>query len=240
MQNRKDNDIITQSVEISDLPPRPPDYNFIETNESAGATTLSKEEMTNLFEGRNLTDGSPHVTPVWANIENGIILINTSEAAAKYKHILKDPRIAICVVEQYNPYNMVSIKGKVIEHIIDGADEEDFVYGILFTALSIEHQWNHRKIRQNPRICWRKQIIILHDTTMHPWFTLPNLKTSGQPPPPPPRSKMAIVVFIAAYIISSSSRSILNPLIGQIYSDSLIIKFPLIPSKCLSSLTQLL
>jgi PPOX class probable F420-dependent enzyme len=69
------------------------------------------------------SDGSPHVTPVWVDIENGIILVNTSEASAKYKHVLKDPRVAISVVEQYNPYNMVSIKGKVIEHTTHGADE---------------------------------------------------------------------------------------------------------------------
>jgi hypothetical protein len=30
---------------------------------------------------------------------------------------------AISVVEQYNPYNMVSIKGRVIEQTSDGADE---------------------------------------------------------------------------------------------------------------------
>ncbi len=34
-----------------------------------------------------------------------------------------DPRIAISVVEQYNLYNMVSIKGRVIEQTTIGADE---------------------------------------------------------------------------------------------------------------------
>ena len=32
-------------------------------------------------------------------------------------------RIAISIVEQYNPYNMVSIKGRVIEQTSIGADE---------------------------------------------------------------------------------------------------------------------
>jgi PPOX class probable F420-dependent enzyme len=134
MQNKKDNDdnIITQSVEISDKSPPPSSsYNNLqEIDESAGATTLSKEDMAKIFEGRNLAfvstlsaDGLPHVTPVWGDIENGIILINTSVATAKYKHILKNPAISISVVEQYNPYNMVSITGKVIEHTTLGADE---------------------------------------------------------------------------------------------------------------------
>ncbi len=49
-------------------------------------------------------------------------MINISEISAK-KHVDKDPRIAISVVEQYNSYNMVSIKGRVIEQTSIGADE---------------------------------------------------------------------------------------------------------------------
>jgi uncharacterized protein len=50
-------------------------------------------------------------------------------------------------------------------------------------------------------------------TGLETWFKLPDLKTLSQSPPP--RWKMAIVIFFAAYVISSSSRSILNPFIGQ-------------------------
>ncbi|MGZ5511116.1 MAG: hypothetical protein ACXWFC_11700, partial [Nitrososphaeraceae archaeon] len=70
-------------------------------------------------------DGSPHVTPVWADIdeENDINLINTSEVAAKRRNVSRDPMIALSIVEQYNPYNMVSVKGKVIDQTLEGADE---------------------------------------------------------------------------------------------------------------------
>ena len=137
-----------QSIEIIDSPPPPPPSSSSSSSDSnssfdsgdaahanvlaeeAGASTLSKEDVSKLFEGRNLAfistlskDGSPHITPVWADIENDIILINTSEAAAKNKHIARDPRVAISIVEQYNPYNMVSIKGKVIEQTTEGAEE---------------------------------------------------------------------------------------------------------------------
>jgi general stress protein 26 len=50
-------------------------------------------------------------------------LINTFENSIKSKNIKKDPRIAISVVESNNPYNMVSIKGRVVEHTTEGADE---------------------------------------------------------------------------------------------------------------------
>ena len=50
-------------------------------------------------------------------------MINTFETSVKSENITKDPRIAISVVENTNPYNMVSIKGRVIEHTTEGADE---------------------------------------------------------------------------------------------------------------------
>src|ERR671939_523123 len=124
--NNKDN-----AVEFVDSPPQDSGFydSMTETNVEE-ASTPSKEDVAKLFEGRNLVfvstlskDGSPHVTPVWADIQNDLILINTSEAAAKNKHVIRDPRIAISIVEHYNPYNMVSIKGRVIERTTEGADE---------------------------------------------------------------------------------------------------------------------
>jgi PPOX class probable F420-dependent enzyme len=132
MQKDKDKDKIITSVEIVDSPPKNNESNAILNKEleEAGATELTKEQINQLFNGRNLAfvstlskDGSPHITPVWTDIENGMILINTSEAAVKRKNVARDPRIAISVVEQYNSYNMVSIKGRVIEQTFDGADE---------------------------------------------------------------------------------------------------------------------
>ena len=35
----------------------------------------------------------------------------------------RDPRVAISVADQSNPYNMVSIRGRVIEQISEEADE---------------------------------------------------------------------------------------------------------------------
>ena len=79
-----------------------------------------------LFEGRNLVfiatimkDGSPQLSPVWADYEDEHILINTAEGRLKHKNVLRDPRVAISVVDQNNPLNMTTIQGKVIEIIPD-------------------------------------------------------------------------------------------------------------------------
>jgi PPOX class probable F420-dependent enzyme len=136
---QKDNDSsnrrIPTSAEVVDVPPP-----FVADNEATalksnnihnGTTELTKDDLHHLFQSRNLAfvatlskDGSPHVTPVWAEIvEDDLILINTFETSAKNRHITNDKRIALSVVEQNNPFNMVSIKGRVIEQTTEGADE---------------------------------------------------------------------------------------------------------------------
>jgi PPOX class probable F420-dependent enzyme len=126
---QRDNNIIN-SVEIVNVPPAKDVEVFDKVDVSSGATELDKKDIQRLFQGRNLAfvstlsgDGSPHVTPMWADMEGDLILINTFETSAKNKNITKDPRIAISVVENNNPYNMVSIKGRVIERTAEGADE---------------------------------------------------------------------------------------------------------------------
>ena len=126
---QRDNDIIN-SVEIVNVPPAEDNEVSDEADVPSGATELDKKDLQRLFQGRNLAfistlskDGSPHITPMWADMEGDVILINTFESSAKSKNIKKDPRIAISVVESNNPYNMVSIKGRIIDQTTEGADE---------------------------------------------------------------------------------------------------------------------
>jgi PPOX class probable F420-dependent enzyme len=126
---QRDNNI-TNSVEIVNVPPAEGNEVFDKVDSPSGATELDKKDLQRLFQGRNLAfistlskDGSPHITPMWADMEGDVILINTFESSAKSKNIKKDPRIAISVVESNNPYNMVSIKGRVIDQTTEGADE---------------------------------------------------------------------------------------------------------------------
>jgi len=70
-----------------------------------------------------MKDGSPQITPTWIDFDEGIILINTAEGRTKQKNVSRDPRVAISIVDQKNPYDMVTIRGKVIEQTTNGADE---------------------------------------------------------------------------------------------------------------------
>ncbi len=87
-------------------------------------------EIVKLFEGKNLVsfatlmkDGSPHVAPVWVDIDGNTILINTAVGRVKEKNVKRDKRVALSIFDHQNPYNMVSIRGKVMDITTEGADE---------------------------------------------------------------------------------------------------------------------
>ena len=84
------------------------------------------DKVVQLFSANNLVfiatvmkDGSPQVSPVWANFEDGYVLINTAEGRIKYKNVLRDPRVAVSVVSKDNPLDMTTIRGVVTELIPD-------------------------------------------------------------------------------------------------------------------------
>jgi PPOX class probable F420-dependent enzyme len=87
---------------------------------------MMDSKVIKLFSEKNLVfiatlmkDGSPQLSPVWANCEDGFILVNTAEGRIKHKNILRDPRVAVSVASNDNPLDMTTIRGTVIEIISD-------------------------------------------------------------------------------------------------------------------------
>ncbi len=83
---------------------------------------MMEQKAIELFGAKNLVfiatvmkDGSPQLSPVWANYEDEHILINTAEGRIKHKNVLRDPRVAVSVVSKENPLDMTTIRGKVEE-----------------------------------------------------------------------------------------------------------------------------
>ena len=84
-----------------------------------------------LFEGKNLAfvstlmkDGHPHITPTWIDIQDGHIFVNTAIGRIKQRNVSRDPRISISIVDQNNPYDMVTVRGRVIGQITGAAADE--------------------------------------------------------------------------------------------------------------------
>ena len=88
------------------------------------------EGVKKLFEEPNfahlatiMPDGSPQVTPVWVEMEGDRIVVNTAEGRIKPRNVRRDPRVAISIVRQENPYQAAYIRGRVVELRHEGADE---------------------------------------------------------------------------------------------------------------------
>ena len=87
---------------------------------------MMNEKAIKLFSEKNIVflatimkDGSPQVSPIWANYDDGHILVNTVKGRIKHKNILRDPRVAVSVVSHNSPLDMTTIRGVVVELIPD-------------------------------------------------------------------------------------------------------------------------
>jgi PPOX class probable F420-dependent enzyme len=66
-------------------------------------------------------DGSPHSTIVWVDVDGDELSFNTASGRAKPRHLERDPRISLLVVDPENTYKWVSVSGTA-ELTTDGAD----------------------------------------------------------------------------------------------------------------------
>ncbi len=67
-------------------------------------------------------DGSVHAVPVWVDLQDGLPTLNTAEGRAWPRNLEGDPRVTLTVQNLDNPYEYVSIRGRVAERTREGAD----------------------------------------------------------------------------------------------------------------------
>ena len=56
-------------------------------------------------------DGSPHVAPVWVDLDGEEVVFMTSANTLKGKAILRDPRVSLCWDDERPPFSFVTIAG---------------------------------------------------------------------------------------------------------------------------------
>jgi PPOX class probable F420-dependent enzyme len=69
------------------------------------------------------SDGSVHAAPVWVDLQDGRPVLNTAEGRAWPRNLERDPRVTLTVQNMDNPYEYLSIRGRVAERTREGADE---------------------------------------------------------------------------------------------------------------------
>jgi PPOX class probable F420-dependent enzyme len=68
-------------------------------------------------------DGSPHSTVVWVDWDGEHVLFNTAEGRAKPRHLRRDPRVAVAVIDADDPFRWAAVSGVAVELTHEGAVE---------------------------------------------------------------------------------------------------------------------
>lgn len=97
-------------------------------NTPTGAVEIPPAAV-NLLEGRafahvatRMEDGSPQVSPVWIDHQDGLVAFNTAEGRLKERNLRRDPRVAISITNPENPYENLLIRGRAVEITEEGAE----------------------------------------------------------------------------------------------------------------------
>lgn len=70
-----------------------------------------------------MPDGSPHLTPIWIDLEDDLLLFTVIAGHVKHRNMEKNPQVAITLFDPDYPYRYIMIRGNVIEITERGAYE---------------------------------------------------------------------------------------------------------------------
>jgi PPOX class probable F420-dependent enzyme len=94
-----------------------------------------------------MKDGSPHVVQTWVDHDGDLVLINTIEGSQKHKNAARNPRIALTVIDPKNEYHYASIRGRVKEITLEGAEAHIDKMAKKYTGQDkYEHRYPGRRI----------------------------------------------------------------------------------------------
>lgn len=68
--------------------------------------------------------GEPQVNPVWFDWDGEHLLFSNTKGRQKYKNLLRNPQVAVSIMDPANPYRYLELRGKVLR--ID--DDPDFKF----------------------------------------------------------------------------------------------------------------
>lgn len=69
-----------------------------------------------------LPNGQPQVTPVWCDLVDGLIRVNTAEGRQKHKDMVERPQVTVMAIDPQNPYRYLEVRGRVARIEQEGAD----------------------------------------------------------------------------------------------------------------------
>jgi PPOX class probable F420-dependent enzyme len=62
-----------------------------------------------------LPDGSPHTVPLWVGTHGDHVVFLTGPSSRKARNLRRDPRVALSLTPADNPFQPITVRGRVIE-----------------------------------------------------------------------------------------------------------------------------
>lgn len=126
--------------------------------------TLS-DDARRLLDGANFAhlstlqpDGAPKVEPVWVGREGDRVLVTTDAGSLKARNLAEDPRVALSIIDQANPYEQLLVRGRVVE--TRGDDDLAFLDALSQRYTSAPF----------PRRKWRQRVVFVIEPTIARYY----------------------------------------------------------------------
>jgi PPOX class probable F420-dependent enzyme len=68
-----------------------------------------------------MPDGSPQVTPVWFDYQDGLVRVNTAKGRVKARNMQEGSPVAVAIMDPDNAYRYVQLRGRVKRVVEEGA-----------------------------------------------------------------------------------------------------------------------
>ena len=109
---------------------------------SEGARALCKGKNF-AFVATAMADGSPHVSPVWIDVDDERrLLVNTVIGRLKERNLRRDSRVAVSLVDHEDPYRRIEVRGRVVDWV-EGDVAERHIDGLNLRYRGFEPYADH-------------------------------------------------------------------------------------------------
>lgn len=72
-----------------------------------------------------MPDGQPQATPVWADFDNGQIVVNSALGRQKTRNMTEGSKVTVLAMDPANPYRWIEVRGEISE--VDEASGLDWI-----------------------------------------------------------------------------------------------------------------
>lgn len=68
-----------------------------------------------------MPDGSPHATPIWFDMRDGMFRFNTSRGRVKDRNLQQNRKVSLTILDPDDDYHWLLVRGEIVDETEEGA-----------------------------------------------------------------------------------------------------------------------